>query len=93
MKHEIKDYADFRVSEDGEILIIIDEELFDPSKELVIYYRAGVITSVVGRKRLEIDINHKDLKDEIEKCKKIHMIEQTDSGFFQIIPNIKLIRK
>ena len=92
MNNSVKNYADFRVSEDNEILIILDEELFDPMKTITLKFSGDSITSVDGKIPLELTINHPELVEDIKKCKKIHLVEKTDAGFFQIIPNIKLIR-
>ena len=93
MEKQIKTYADFRVSEDEELLIILDEEIFDSIQPVKLYFENNRILSTDGKLNLDILIDHPELIKDIEKCKKIHLIEKTEAGFFQIIPNIKLIRK
>lgn len=82
-----KQNADFRVSENNEILMILDEELLKPSNTYVFHLSQS---SLICNELIEVHIDNPDLLKDFSTCKSFYVAQLTKAGFFQIIPNIKL---
>jgi hypothetical protein len=87
-----KEYADFRVSETKEVLMILDDEILNVKKSHKFTLESNKLYNDSGSMPIIINIDDNDLLKEFEQCKKFQVVQATKAGFFQIIPNIKLVK-